>query len=72
MLDCDTKPNTFVNAFSMVSDIELDFTSNHFQFPYFLGHKESPLMPLKESLILAEINDEIRRQIDVRFPQDDI
>jgi len=36
------------------------------------GYKESPVMTLKESLILAEINDEIRRQVDVRFPQDDI
>jgi len=33
--------------------------------------KEHILMPWDESIINAEVNDEIRRQIGVKYPQDD-
>lgn len=36
-----------------------------------LGNTECPLMPLNESIILAEINDEIRKQLGVRYEQDE-
>ncbi len=35
------------------------------------GLKENPSMSLEESVIISEIHDEIRRQLDVKYPQDD-
>jgi dihydrodiol dehydrogenase / D-xylose 1-dehydrogenase (NADP) len=35
------------------------------------GKTECPLMPLNESIILAEINDAIRKQLGVRYEQDE-
>ncbi|KAK7078373.1 hypothetical protein SK128_001538 [Halocaridina rubra] len=35
------------------------------------GLKESPLMPLDESIVIAEIMENIRRQIGVSYAQDD-
>jgi hypothetical protein len=39
--------------------------------PNLAGLKEHPLMTHEHSMIIANINDEIRRQIGVHFPQDD-
>lgn len=35
------------------------------------GKKESEKLPQSESLIIARIEDEIRKQIGVKYPQDD-
>lgn len=35
------------------------------------GKNECENVPLSDSLIIARIEDEIRRQIGVRFPEDD-
>jgi len=35
------------------------------------GKTECPIMPLDESIIMAEINDEIRKQLGVRYEQDE-
>jgi len=35
------------------------------------GKTECPLMPLNESITMAEINDEIRKQLGVRYEQDE-
>jgi len=58
--------------FNFPHSVGLSYEAEHVRQCLLNGLRESPLMPLKESLILAEINDEIRRQLDVRFPQDDI
>lgn len=34
------------------------------------GLKESPVVPLAESVLLAEILEEVRKAIGVTFPQD--
>jgi hypothetical protein len=34
------------------------------------GHTESEIMPLDESLVIAEIMDEIRRQQGFLYPQE--
>lgn len=38
--------------------------------PVFPGLKESPIVPLAESELLAEILEEVRQAIGVTFPQD--
>jgi len=34
------------------------------------GKLESPLMPLRETLIVSEIMDDVRRQLGVRYPSE--
>ncbi|KAM9039402.1 trans-1,2-dihydrobenzene-1,2-diol dehydrogenase isoform X2 [Sarcophilus harrisii] len=54
----------FTNSMGMV------YEAQHVRQCLLQGLKESPLMPLAESELLADILEESRRQIGLRFPQD--
>ncbi len=48
----------------------LRFEADHVRELLVAGKRESPVMPHRDSLTLARISDEIRRQIGVVFPAD--
>jgi len=58
-------------VFNFPRSVGLSYEAEHVRQCILQGKQESPIMPLEESLILAEVTDEIRRQLGVRFPQDE-
>ena len=60
------------------SDIEYNFTNsaalayeaNHVRDCLLQGLKESPVLTYEKTITIAEISDEIRKQLGVEFPQD--
>ncbi|KAM4702634.1 trans-1,2-dihydrobenzene-1,2-diol dehydrogenase-like [Rhinophrynus dorsalis] len=59
-----TKPMNFTNSTG------LSYEAEHVRQCLLKGLKESPLMSLADSELLASIMDEVRKQLGVRFPQD--
>uniref|UniRef100_A0A4X2KZT4 Trans-1,2-dihydrobenzene-1,2-diol dehydrogenase n=1 Tax=Vombatus ursinus TaxID=29139 RepID=A0A4X2KZT4_VOMUR len=60
----DTEMFNFINSIGMV------YEAQHVRQCLLQGLKESPVMPLAESELLADILEEARRQIGLRFLQD--
>ncbi|XP_044526941.1 trans-1,2-dihydrobenzene-1,2-diol dehydrogenase [Gracilinanus agilis] len=57
-------------TFNFVKSIGLVYEAQHVRQCLLQGLKESPVMPLAESELLADILEEARRQIGLRFSQD--
>lgn len=62
----DGKKLTFENTFSG-RDSGLAYQAAHFAILLALGRKDSPIMPLQETLAIMKIMDEIRQQIGYHF-----
>ncbi|KAM4650886.1 trans-1,2-dihydrobenzene-1,2-diol dehydrogenase-like [Discoglossus pictus] len=59
-----TKPMNFTNSTG------LSYEAEHVRQCLLKGLKESPLMSLADSELLANIMEEVRKQLGVKFPQD--
>ncbi|KAG8433998.1 hypothetical protein GDO86_012380 [Hymenochirus boettgeri] len=58
------KPMNFTNSTG------LSYEAEHVRQCLLKGFKESPIMSLEDSELLSSIMDEVRKQLGVRFPQD--
>jgi len=56
------------HKFIFPNGVGLSYEAEHVRQCLLKGYRESPVMTLKESIILAEITDEIQRQVGSRMP----
>ena len=57
--------------FNFHNSAGLRFEAQHVRECLLKGLKESPVMSLEHTLTAAEIMEEVRKQVGVKYPQDD-